>query len=75
MFDSVCELFGGTIHNMLGGFVILLLNVVELLSLVGVLYWIDPVWSSIECVCWACRPRERLDAPSICLVCVFGCRK
>ena len=34
-------------------------------------YWIDHVWSSIECVCCAYGPSERLDAPSICLVCVF----
>ena len=40
-----------------------------------VLYWIDHVWSSKECVCCACGPRERLDAPSICFVCVFVCRK
>ena len=38
-----------------------------------VLYWIDHVWSSIECVCCACGPSERLDSPSICFVCV--CRK
>ena len=39
----------------------------------GVLYWIDHVWSFIEGVCCACGPSERLDAPSIC--CVFVCRK
>ena len=33
-----------------------------------VLYWIDHVWSSKECVGCACSPSERLDAPSICLV-------
>ena len=33
-----------------------------------VLYGIDHVWSSIECVCCACGPSERLDAPSICFV-------
>ena len=32
-----------------------------------VLYWIDHVWSSIECVCCTCGPSERLDAPSISL--------
>ena len=32
-----------------------------------VLYWIDHVWSSIECVCCACGPSERLHAPYICL--------
>ena len=40
-----------------------------------VFYWIDHVWSSIECVCCACCPSERLDAPSICFVCVFVCWK
>ena len=40
-----------------------------------VLYWIDHGWSSIECVCCACGPSERLDAPSICFVCVSVCRK
>ena len=40
-----------------------------------VLYWINHVWSSIECVCCACGPSERLDAPSICVVGVFVCRK
>ena len=40
-----------------------------------VLYWIDHVLSSIECVCCACGPSERLDAPSICFVYVFVCRK
>ena len=34
---------------------------------VVVLYWIYHVWSSIEFVCCACGPIERLDAPSICL--------
>ena len=38
--------------------------------LLEVLYWIDHEWSSIECMCCACGPIERLDAPSICLVCV-----
>ena len=37
-----------------------------------VLYWIDHVWSSIECVCCACGPSERLDAPSICF-CLWFC--
>ena len=42
---------------------------------VVVLCWIDHVWSSKECVCYACDPNERLSAPSICFVCVFVCRK
>ena len=36
-----------------------------------VLYWIDHVWSSIECVCCACGPSERLGGPSINFVCVL----
>ena len=40
-----------------------------------VLYWIDHAWLSIECVCCACGPSERLDDPSICFVCVFVYRK
>ena len=60
VFDSVCELFGETIRNVFGCSSILLLNVMELLE---VLYWIDHVWYSIECVCCACGHSERLDAP------------
>ena len=42
-----------------------------------VLYWIDHVWSSIECVCCVCDPSEclTLNAPSICFVCIFVCQK
>ena len=43
--------------------------------LLEVLYWIDHVWSSKECVCCVRDPSEHLDAPSICFVCVFVCRK
>ena len=39
------------------------------------LYWIDHVWFSKECVCCACSPSQRLDTPSICFVCIFACRK
>ena len=35
VFDSVCELFGETIHNMYGVVVILLLNVMEVLRVGG----------------------------------------
>ena len=38
--------------------------------LLKVLHWIDHVWSSKECVCCACNPSERLDAPSI-ILCLF----
>ena len=34
-----------------------------------VLCWIDHVWSSNECVCCACDPSVRIDAPSICFFC------
>ena len=40
-----------------------------------VLYWIDYIWSSKEWVSCACDLSERLDAPSICFVCVFVCWK
>ena len=60
----------------LGVFVILLLNVMELLCVVGggILYRPCMVFHRM-CVCCACGPSERLDAPSICFVCVFVCRK
>ena len=41
---------------------------------VEVLYWMDGVWSSTECVCCACDP-VHLSIPSICFVCVFVCRE
>ena len=43
--------------------------------MVDVLYWIEHVWSSVEYVCCARGTSERLDALSICFVCVFVCRK
>ena len=56
-------------------FVILVLEVMKLLSMVdGALFDIH-VWSSKECVCCVCGLSERLDAPSICFVCVFVCQK
>ena len=33
--------------------------------------WLEVLYSSIECVCYACGPSERIDAPSICFICVF----
>ena len=63
----VCELFGETIRNGLGVVAMLVLNVMEVFSVwVVVLCWIDHVWSSKECVCFACDHNERLTAPSIC---------
>ena len=54
----------------LGVFVILLLNVMELFSVVG-----GALLDRPECVCCACDPSVRLDAPSICVACGFVCRK
>ena len=70
--DSVCELFGETIRNVIWCSCYF---VVECYGCVVVLRWIDHVWSYKECVCCACDPNERLSAPSICFVCVFVCRK
>ena len=62
VFDSVCELFGETIRNMFG---YVSYFVVECLVLMDVLYWINQVWCSKECVCCVCDPSERLDISSI----------
>ena len=35
-----------------------------------VLCWIEYVWSFNECVCCVCDPSLRVDAPSICCVCM-----
>ena len=59
----------------LGVVAILLLMLWMCLVCVGVLCWIDHVWSSKECVWCACDPNEHLSAPAICFVCVFVCRK
>ena len=76
MFDGVCKLFGETIRII---FVCVCYFVVEgdgsCCVWLEVIYWIDHVWSSIECVGCVCGPSERLDAPSIWFVCVFVCRK
>ena len=42
---------------------------------VEVLYWVDRVWSSNECVCCAGGPSVHLDVLSIGLVYVCVCRK
>ena len=63
----VCELFRETIRNMFG----CVCNWVwwSFWVWLEVLYWIYHVWSSIECVCSACGPSERLDSPSIGCLC------
>ena len=65
VFDSVCELFGKTIRNMFGCVCYFVVEYEGALSVVGGALLDDHVWSSKECVCCACRPSERLDAPSI----------
>ena len=53
-------------------FVILLLNMMELLSVVaGALLDRPCMVFQRMCVCYACGHSERLDAPSICFVCVL----
>ena len=42
---------------------------------VEVLFCIDHVWSSKECVYCTCDPMVYIDAPSIGFVCVCVCRK
>ena len=41
----------------------------------AVLCWIDRVWSSKECECYACDPSVHLSVPSKGFVYVFVCRK
>ena len=55
----------------LGVFAILLLNVMDPFSVAGGALLDILFMVSKECVCCACDPSERLDAPSICFVCVF----
>ena len=49
-------------------FAILLLNVMDLLSVIGGALLDRP---SKECVCCACDSSECLDVPSICFLCLF----
>ena len=67
----VCYVFVDCLVNQfaicLGVFAILLLKVMSCCVWLEVLYWIDHVWSSIECVCCACGTSERPDDHSICL--------
>ena len=53
-----------------GVIAILLLNVMDVFSVCGGALLDRPLWTSKECVCCACDPKERLRAPSICFVCV-----
>ena len=60
----------------LGDDAVLSLNVIVLVGFQGeVLYWRDHEWFSIRCMCFVCDPIMHLNAPSICFVCVFVCRK
>ena len=69
MYD--CEFFGETIHNMFGCVCSFVVECDGAVVVLEELHWIDHVLSSIECVCCACAPSERLDAPSICFVCIL----
>ena len=72
MFDSVREFFG-EFAICLGKFVILLLNVMDLLCVVGGAL-LDRLCMVFHRMCVLCM-WSRLDALSICFVCVFICRK
>ena len=73
--DSICEYFVKQFAICVGVFVILLLNVMELLSAVGGALLDRPCMVFQKCVWCACGPSECLDASSICCVCVLVCRK
>ena len=51
MFDGVCELFGETILNMFGYVCYFVVEGDGSCVWLEVLYWLDHVWSSTECVC------------------------
>ena len=71
----VCELFG-EFATRLGVIAIFLLNVMDLFSVAGGALLDRPcIVFQRMCVCCACGPSKRLDAPSIYFVCVFVCRK
>ena len=55
----------------LGVVVILLLNVMEVFSVVEVICWIHRLWSSKECACCACAPSVHLSVPSTGFVFLF----
>ena len=59
----------------LGVFIIFLFNVIEVLSVGGVLCWIYRVWSSRECGCCACDPSVHLSVPAKGFVHIFVCQK
>ena len=60
--------FGETIRNMFDEIIRDCCSLLwSCLVWVEVLWWIDHVWLSKECVCCACDPSVRLDAPSRCL--------
>ena len=64
--DSVCEWFGKTICNVLGVYLILFLNILEMLNVGGRALLDRPcmVFQRV-CVYCACDPSVNLDAPSI----------
>ena len=56
----------------LGVFAILLLNVMDVLSVVGGALLVRPCMV-LKIMCVLCHTSERLDGPYICLVCIFVC--
>ena len=69
VFDSVCVLFAMCLSVV----DILLLNVMDVFSVVGGSLLDKRVWSSKECACYACDPSVYLSVPSIWFVYVFVC--
>ena len=74
--DSFCQLLVKQFAICLDVVVVLMLNVMELSSVVGGALLDRPciVFQGL-CLCCACDPSVRLDAPSICFVCVCVCWK
>ena len=64
--DSVCEMFDETISNIFVCGVIWLLNVMNLISVLKLLCWIDHVWSLKESVCGANDPSVHLECVCVC---------
>ena len=74
VFDSVCELFGETIRNMIGCGCYFGVECYRSIYCGWMLLcWIDHVWSAKECARCACDPSVHLSVPSIGFV--YVCRK
>ena len=73
VFDSVCELFGETIRNVLVWLLFCCLILSKCLVWVEVHCWIDRVWSSKLCACCACDPSVHLSKCSFHRFCLCFC--